>query len=230
MADDPARSARRVCRRARLRARLGAGDRRRARLHGVADDGRARARRSRPASPTTACCCGRARARTVLVEAARVAYGPIDPAVFAVPAGLPARSPARTAVSDRARAAHAGAGLGALDRQERPAARAARRRVRAAAAARAAGSRSATTRACSAPRPLNALIHGAGYWAVWFLITSLVITPAKAILGLPNIVVVRRMIGNAALAYACDPPAAVLHRPELAHAARWSARSCCAST
>ena len=50
-------------------------------------------------------------------------------------------------------------------------------------------------------RPINELIHGFGYYAVWFLITSLVITPAKAIMGSPSIAVVRRMIGNAAMFY-----------------------------
>ncbi|HYZ61841.1 MAG TPA: ferric reductase-like transmembrane domain-containing protein [Acetobacteraceae bacterium] len=53
------------------------------------------------------------------------------------------------------------------------------------------------------PRALNELIHGTGYWAVWLLLTSLMVTPAKAILAMPNIVVVRRMIGNAAWIYAC---------------------------
>ena len=51
-------------------------------------------------------------------------------------------------------------------------------------------------------RALNAAIHSTGYWAVSMLIASLMISPAKAILGMPNIIVVRRMIGNAALAYA----------------------------
>ncbi|GEM_PF-16953 len=51
-------------------------------------------------------------------------------------------------------------------------------------------------------RPLNAAIHSTGYWAVSCLIASLMITPAKAIFGMPGIVVLRRLIGNAALAYA----------------------------
>ncbi|RYD18097.1 MAG: hypothetical protein EOP89_17770, partial [Lysobacteraceae bacterium] len=38
-------------------------------------------------------------------------------------------------------------------------------------------------------------------WAVSFLIASLMITPVKAIFGLPGIVVLRRLVGNAALAY-----------------------------
>ena len=70
------------------------------------------------------------------------------------------------------------------------------------------------------PRRSTQLIHSTGYWAVWFLVASLMVTPAKALLGLPNIAVVRRMIGNAALAYAADPPDALHHRPELAPADR----------
>jgi sulfoxide reductase heme-binding subunit YedZ len=52
------------------------------------------------------------------------------------------------------------------------------------------------------PEPVNAAIHSTGYWTVWLLLGSLVITPFKALAGLPNIVVIRRMIGNAALLYA----------------------------
>jgi len=51
-------------------------------------------------------------------------------------------------------------------------------------------------------RPLNELIHGAGFWTAWILLASLIVTPAKAVLGLPNFPVVRRMVGNAALTYA----------------------------
>lgn len=50
--------------------------------------------------------------------------------------------------------------------------------------------------------PLNAAIHSAGYWAVWLLLVSLAITPARALSAEPAFVVVRRMIGNAALLYA----------------------------
>lgn len=52
------------------------------------------------------------------------------------------------------------------------------------------------------PRKLNAAMHSTGYWAVSFLVASLMVSPAKALLGNPNLLVVRRMIGNAALAYA----------------------------
>lgn len=51
-------------------------------------------------------------------------------------------------------------------------------------------------------RPLTTAIHSTGYWTVIWLIASLSITPAKAIFGMPGIVVLRRLIGNAALAYA----------------------------
>ena len=51
-------------------------------------------------------------------------------------------------------------------------------------------------------RPITAAIHVTGYWAAWILIAALVVTPAKAVLAMPNIVVVRRMIGNASLCYA----------------------------
>ena len=51
-------------------------------------------------------------------------------------------------------------------------------------------------------RPLNAAIHSTGYWAAWIFLASLLMTPAKALLGMPNIVVVRRMIGVTALFYA----------------------------
>ncbi|MBC7799644.1 MAG: ferric reductase-like transmembrane domain-containing protein [Gemmatimonadaceae bacterium] len=51
-------------------------------------------------------------------------------------------------------------------------------------------------------RGLNVAIHSTGYWSAWIFIASLAVTPAKALLGQPNIVVVRRMIGNAALFYA----------------------------
>ncbi len=51
-------------------------------------------------------------------------------------------------------------------------------------------------------RPVNAAIHATGYWAAWIFMASLVISPAKALLGMPNIVVVRRMVGVAAACYA----------------------------
>lgn len=51
-------------------------------------------------------------------------------------------------------------------------------------------------------RPLNAAIHSTGYWAAWIFMASLVVSPAKALLGAPGVVVVRRMIGVSAACYA----------------------------
>ena len=50
-------------------------------------------------------------------------------------------------------------------------------------------------------RPVTVALHSTGYWTIWILLISLMVTPAKALAGLPNIAVVRRMIGVAALAY-----------------------------
>ena len=52
------------------------------------------------------------------------------------------------------------------------------------------------------PRRVNAAIHSTGYYAVWLLVASLAITPLKALSSVPGVVVVRRMVGNAALLYA----------------------------
>ncbi len=51
-------------------------------------------------------------------------------------------------------------------------------------------------------RPLKAAIHSTGYWAVWLLLGSLLISPLKALTGNTQWPVVRRMVGVAALAYA----------------------------
>jgi sulfoxide reductase heme-binding subunit YedZ len=52
------------------------------------------------------------------------------------------------------------------------------------------------------PRPLNALIHALGLWAIRLLFLSLAITPLRRLLELPQLVKLRRMIGVAAFAYA----------------------------
>ena len=49
--------------------------------------------------------------------------------------------------------------------------------------------------------PLNAAIHSTGYWAVWLLLASLLVTPLKSLAASPGIAVIRRMTGNAALIY-----------------------------
>ena len=51
-------------------------------------------------------------------------------------------------------------------------------------------------------RPLNAAIHVTGYWAAWIFVASLVVSPIKALLGAPNIVRIRRMIGITVACYA----------------------------
>lgn len=50
--------------------------------------------------------------------------------------------------------------------------------------------------------PVHAMVLSTGYWAIWILMVSLMVSPAKALLGMPNLVVVRRMIGVAAAVYA----------------------------
>jgi sulfoxide reductase heme-binding subunit YedZ len=51
-------------------------------------------------------------------------------------------------------------------------------------------------------RPLNNVIHRAGYWALMFLMTSLAITPLRRIARFNLLVDVRRIIGVGAFAYA----------------------------
>ena len=51
-------------------------------------------------------------------------------------------------------------------------------------------------------RPLIELIHGTGDWAIRFLLISLAITPAARVLNWPRILLVRRIVGLTALAYA----------------------------
>lgn len=50
-------------------------------------------------------------------------------------------------------------------------------------------------------RPLTALIHETGRWAVRFLILALAVTPARVVLNWPRVTLLRRMIGVAAAAY-----------------------------
>lgn len=50
-------------------------------------------------------------------------------------------------------------------------------------------------------RPLNQAMLMTGVWAVWFLLLSLAVTPARSIFGLSKLIQVRRMLGLAAAAY-----------------------------
>jgi sulfoxide reductase heme-binding subunit YedZ len=51
-------------------------------------------------------------------------------------------------------------------------------------------------------RPVTEVIHGAGDWAIRYLLISLAITPAARVLNWPRLLTVRRMVGLTALAYA----------------------------
>jgi sulfoxide reductase heme-binding subunit YedZ len=50
-------------------------------------------------------------------------------------------------------------------------------------------------------RPLNQAMLMTGVWAVWFLLLSLAVSPARSIFALPKLIQVRRMLGLAAAAY-----------------------------
>lgn len=50
-------------------------------------------------------------------------------------------------------------------------------------------------------RPLNQAMLMTGVWAVWFLLLSLAVSPARSIFGLSKLIQVRRMLGLAAAAY-----------------------------
>jgi sulfoxide reductase heme-binding subunit YedZ len=50
-------------------------------------------------------------------------------------------------------------------------------------------------------RPVIELIHGTGLWMVRLMMISLAITPARAVFDWPKLLLVRRMVGVAALAY-----------------------------
>ena len=50
-------------------------------------------------------------------------------------------------------------------------------------------------------RPLNQAMLMTGVWAIWFLLLSLAVSPARLIFGLPKLIQVRRMLGLAAAAY-----------------------------
>ena len=52
------------------------------------------------------------------------------------------------------------------------------------------------------PRPLTEAIHQTGLWAVRLLLLSLAVSPLRRLLHWPRLVLVRRMIGVAAFAYA----------------------------
>jgi methionine sulfoxide reductase heme-binding subunit len=52
------------------------------------------------------------------------------------------------------------------------------------------------------PRPVTEVIHGTGLWAIRFLVITLAVTPARAVLDFPRVVMLRRMLGVTAACYA----------------------------
>jgi len=52
------------------------------------------------------------------------------------------------------------------------------------------------------PRPLNEAIHQIGLWTIRLIFVALAITPLRSIVRWPRLVLVRRMVGVAAFAYA----------------------------
>jgi sulfoxide reductase heme-binding subunit YedZ len=51
-------------------------------------------------------------------------------------------------------------------------------------------------------RPLNAAIHAIGLWTIRLIFLALAVTPLRQVLRWPRLIIVRRMIGVAAFAYA----------------------------
>ncbi len=51
-------------------------------------------------------------------------------------------------------------------------------------------------------KPITALIHGTGEWTVRFLLATLAITPLRRVADWPRLILVRRMLGVTAMAYA----------------------------
>jgi methionine sulfoxide reductase heme-binding subunit len=51
-------------------------------------------------------------------------------------------------------------------------------------------------------RPVTEVIHGSGDWAIRFVLIALAITPAARVLNWPRLLLVRRIVGLTALAYA----------------------------
>ncbi|WP_238325973.1 sulfite oxidase heme-binding subunit YedZ [Bryobacter aggregatus] len=52
------------------------------------------------------------------------------------------------------------------------------------------------------PNPLEELTHVTGDWAIWFLLLSLAITPLRRLLGQPDLIRFRRLLGLFAAFYA----------------------------
>ena len=64
-------------------------------------------------------------------------------------------------------------------------------------------------------RPVTEVIHGTGDWAIRYLLISLAITPAARVLNWPRLLLVRRIVGLTALAYALTHLTLLRGGPEL---------------
>jgi len=53
------------------------------------------------------------------------------------------------------------------------------------------------------PRPITVMLHESGDWTIRLIFIALAITPLRLLLGWPNLIALRRMVGVAALAYVC---------------------------
>ncbi|ACA16130.1 Ferric reductase domain protein transmembrane component domain [Methylobacterium sp. 4-46] len=51
-------------------------------------------------------------------------------------------------------------------------------------------------------KPLTAFLHAMGDWTIYWLVASLAVTPLRRVADWPRLILVRRMLGLAALAYA----------------------------
>src|ERR1041385_5402944 len=52
------------------------------------------------------------------------------------------------------------------------------------------------------PRPMTEVIHALGLWAIRLLFVALAVTPLRQVFAWPQLILVRRMVGVAAFAYA----------------------------
>ncbi len=64
-------------------------------------------------------------------------------------------------------------------------------------------------------RPLNELIHRAGFWALVFLGLTLAVTPFRRVFRYGNLIDIRRMLGVGTFCYIAAHLDAVFRRPKL---------------
>ncbi len=78
------------------------------------------------------------------------------------------------------------------------------------------------------PRPFNAAIQEIGLWTIRLIFIALAMTPLRGILQWPRLILVRRMVGVAAFAYAIAH-LTLYTADQSSISPRWRARSCCGS-